>query len=153
MPWNTVNDLHGEFRSLTPTLRYDSFSCLTKQECSVCLIEFKPNAEIKRLSCEHVFHKSCPHLLLEDLQLCYSLPNTSTSLHDLEHLKLLYDSILRDRKLPVPAWKRQNVRYREIPGKLCSLVSKSQELKQRIASGENRERRLPCFNRVEKRLF
>ncbi|XP_071718799.1 uncharacterized protein [Rutidosis leptorrhynchoides] len=58
------------------------------------------------------------------------------SLHDLEHLKLLYNQILRDRKLPGPAWKRQNVRYREIPGKLCSLGSKSQELKQRIASGE-----------------
>ncbi|CAI9105485.1 OLC1v1004415C1 [Oldenlandia corymbosa var. corymbosa] len=58
------------------------------------------------------------------------------SLHDLEHLKLLYNSILRDRKLPGPAWKRQNVQYREIPGKLCSLATKMQELKQRVASGE-----------------
>lgn len=57
-------------------------------------------------------------------------------LHDLEHLKLLYNSILRDRKLPGPAWKRHNVRYREIPGKLCTLTTKSQELKQRVASGE-----------------
>ncbi|GFZ04547.1 tetratricopeptide repeat (TPR)-like superfamily protein [Actinidia rufa] len=57
-------------------------------------------------------------------------------LHDLEHLKLLYNSILRDRKLPGPAWKRQNVRYREIPGKLCSITAKIQQLKQRIASGE-----------------
>ncbi|KAJ4838655.1 hypothetical protein Tsubulata_004248 [Turnera subulata] len=57
-------------------------------------------------------------------------------LHDLEHLKLLYNSILRDRKLPGPVWKRQNVRYREIPGKLCALTTKTQELKQRIASGE-----------------
>ncbi|KAF2304765.1 hypothetical protein GH714_037865 [Hevea brasiliensis] len=52
-------------------------------------------------------------------------------LHDLEHLKLLYNSILRDRKLPGPAWKRHNVRYREIPGKLCALTTKIQELKQR----------------------
>ncbi|GFZ13789.1 tetratricopeptide repeat (TPR)-like superfamily protein [Actinidia rufa] len=37
------------------------------------------------------------------------------SLHDLEHLKLLYNSILRDRKLPGPAWKRHNVQYRESP--------------------------------------
>ncbi|KAK8980976.1 hypothetical protein V6N11_059666 [Hibiscus sabdariffa] len=37
-------------------------------------------------------------------------------LHDLEHLKLLYNTILRDRKLPGPAWKRHYVRYREIPG-------------------------------------
>ncbi|XAR61398.1 hypothetical protein NMG60_11035090 [Bertholletia excelsa] len=58
------------------------------------------------------------------------------SLHDLEHLKLLYNSILRDRKLPGPVWKRQNVRYREIPGKLCALTVKMQELKQRVASGE-----------------
>ncbi|KAL6179620.1 hypothetical protein ACLB2K_051133 [Fragaria x ananassa] len=58
-------------------------------------------------------------------------------LHDLEHLKLLYNSILRDRKLPGPTWKRHNnVRYREIPGKLCVLTTKIQELKQRVASGE-----------------
>ncbi|XP_061353204.1 uncharacterized protein LOC133297980 isoform X2 [Gastrolobium bilobum] len=57
-------------------------------------------------------------------------------LHDLEHLKLLYNSILRDRKLPGPAWKRHNVRYREIPGKLCALTAKIQELKRRLASGD-----------------
>ena len=34
-------------------------------------------------------------------------------LHDLEHLKLLYNSILRDRKLPGPAWKRHNMRDRK----------------------------------------
>lgn len=58
------------------------------------------------------------------------------SLHDLEHLRLLYNSILRDRKLPGPAWRRQYVRYIEIPGKLCTLTTKIQELKQRVASGE-----------------
>ncbi|MBA0611033.1 hypothetical protein Godav_011752, partial [Gossypium davidsonii] len=57
-------------------------------------------------------------------------------LHDLEHLKLLYNSIMRDRKLPGPPWKRHNVRYREIPGKLCALTAKIQRLKQRVASGE-----------------
>lgn len=60
------------------------------------------------------------------------------SLHDLEHLKLLYNSVLRDRKLMGPVWKRQNVQYREIPGKLCSLASKLQQLKQRVAAGETR---------------
>lgn len=59
-------------------------------------------------------------------------------LHDLEHLKLLYNSILRDRKLPGPVWKRQYVSYREIPGKLCALTVKINELKQRVASGETR---------------
>ncbi|CAH8379108.1 unnamed protein product [Eruca vesicaria subsp. sativa] len=58
------------------------------------------------------------------------------SLHDLEHLKLLYNSILRDRKLPGPVWKRHNVRYREIPGKLCVLTTKTQVLKEKIANGE-----------------
>ncbi|KAB2052619.1 hypothetical protein ES319_A12G134700v1 [Gossypium barbadense] len=57
-------------------------------------------------------------------------------LHDLEHLKLLYNTILRDRKLPGPAWKRHYVRYREILGKLCALTTKIQQLKQRVASGE-----------------
>ncbi|KAH9786693.1 TPR REGION domain-containing protein [Citrus sinensis] len=69
-------------------------------------------------------------LLLETIR---CLPDC---LHDLEHLKLLYNAILRDRKLPGPAWKRHNVRYREIPGKLCALTTKIQELKQRVASGE-----------------
>ncbi|KAL1226251.1 hypothetical protein V5N11_017720 [Cardamine amara subsp. amara] len=58
------------------------------------------------------------------------------SLHDLEHLKLLYNTILRDRKLPGPVWKRHNVKYREIPGKLCVLTTKTQKLKQKIANGE-----------------
>ncbi|KAI3497211.1 hypothetical protein L1887_39661 [Cichorium endivia] len=50
-----------EFRSRTPSLLYDSLtlSCRSKQECSVCLTEFKPDSEINRLSCGHVFHKSC----------------------------------------------------------------------------------------------
>ncbi|KAK4741625.1 hypothetical protein SAY87_025213 [Trapa incisa] len=57
-------------------------------------------------------------------------------LHDLEHLKLLYNSILRDRKLPGPRWKRHYVQYREVPGRLCALTVKVQELKKRVASGE-----------------
>ncbi|KAG9459607.1 hypothetical protein H6P81_004115 [Aristolochia fimbriata] len=57
-------------------------------------------------------------------------------LRDLEHLKLLYDTVLRDRKLPGPAWKRHAVRYREVSGKLRSLNAKIQELRQRVASGE-----------------
>ncbi|KAK7269622.1 hypothetical protein RIF29_22355 [Crotalaria pallida] len=68
--------------------------------------------------------------ILETIR-CYT-----DSLHDLEHLKLLYNTILRDRKLPGPAWKRHNVRYREIPGKLCALTVKIQALKKRVASGE-----------------
>ncbi|KAI3990139.1 hypothetical protein MKX01_029117 [Papaver californicum] len=57
-------------------------------------------------------------------------------LRDLEHLKLLYDSILRDRKLPGPNWKRHNVRYRDVPCNLRALTTKIQELRQRVGSGE-----------------
>ncbi|XP_057424774.1 uncharacterized protein LOC130718258 [Lotus japonicus] len=70
--------------------------------------------------------------LLESIR-CYP-----DCLHDLEHLKLLYNSILRDRKLAGPIWKRHNIRYGEIPGKLCTLAVKSQQLKQRVAAGETR---------------
>lgn len=59
-------------------------------------------------------------------------------LHDLEHLKLLYNTILRDRKLAGPLWKRHNVRYNEIPGKLCTLTAKIQQLKQKLSCGETR---------------
>ncbi|KAL0437723.1 UNVERIFIED_CONTAM: hypothetical protein Sradi_0480200 [Sesamum radiatum] len=38
--------------------------------------------------------------------------------------------------MPGPVWKRQSVQHREIPGKLCSLASKIQQLKQRVAAGE-----------------
>ncbi|KAE8665496.1 hypothetical protein F3Y22_tig00112614pilonHSYRG00142 [Hibiscus syriacus] len=52
-----------------------------------------------------------------------------------------YNTILRDRKLPGPAWKRHYVCYREIPGKLCALTTKIQQLKQRVASGLVRRKR------------
>ncbi|KAL6506793.1 hypothetical protein OROHE_022230 [Orobanche hederae] len=51
-----------EFRSQTPAMRYGSIfvcDCLRNQECSICLSEFDPTTEINRLSCGHVFHKSC----------------------------------------------------------------------------------------------
>ncbi|XP_047313011.1 uncharacterized protein LOC124916329 [Impatiens glandulifera] len=83
-----------------------------------------------------VLDPSCIEALTIRASLFETIRCLPDSLHDLEHLKLVYSSILRDRKQPGPAWKRQTVRYREIPGKLCSLTSKSQELKQRIASGE-----------------
>lgn len=50
-----------EFRSRFPPIRYDSI-CMCEhleQECSVCLIEFAPDAEINQLSCGHVFHATC----------------------------------------------------------------------------------------------
>lgn len=58
------------------------------------------------------------------------------SLHDLEHLKLLYNSILRDKKLPGPVWKKTKFCYSEIPGKLCALGVKIHELKSRVSKGE-----------------
>ncbi|KAK6937299.1 hypothetical protein RJ641_030807 [Dillenia turbinata] len=79
---------------------------------------------------------SCIEALSTRASLLESIRCIPDCLHDLEHLRLLYNSILRDRKLPGPAWKRQSVRYREIPGKLCALSTKIQELKQRVAMGE-----------------
>lgn len=79
---------------------------------------------------------SCLQALETRAALLESVRCFPDSLHDLEHLKLLYNSILRDRKLPGPVWKRHNVRYREIPGKLCVLTSRIQQLKERIANGE-----------------
>ncbi|KAJ4905478.1 Heat shock protein DnaJ with tetratricopeptide repeat [Raphanus sativus] len=79
---------------------------------------------------------SCLRALETRAALLESVRCFADSLHDLEHLKLLYNSILRDRKLPGPVWKRHNVRYREIPGKLCVLTSKTQQLKEKIANGE-----------------
>ncbi|WOL00295.1 hypothetical protein Cni_G09008 [Canna indica] len=58
-------------------------------------------------------------------------------LHDLEHLKLLYDAILRDRKLPGPPWRpHHDVRYRDIPADLRALTARIQQLRGRIAGGE-----------------
>ncbi|XP_042490046.1 uncharacterized protein LOC122070011 [Macadamia integrifolia] len=37
-------------------------------------------------------------------------------LHDLEHWKLLCDSILRDRKILGLVWKRHNIQYHDVPG-------------------------------------
>ncbi|BAT74754.1 probable E3 ubiquitin-protein ligase XERICO [Vigna umbellata] len=50
-----------EFRSRTPTLRFDSVCCCKRPEhdCSVCLTQFEPESEINRLSCGHLFHKAC----------------------------------------------------------------------------------------------
>lgn len=79
---------------------------------------------------------SCIQALSTRASLLETIRCLPDCLHDLEHLKLLYNSILRDRKLPGPAWKRQHVRYREIPGKLCALTSKIQALKQKVAAGE-----------------
>ncbi|ONK63266.1 uncharacterized protein A4U43_C07F13180 [Asparagus officinalis] len=68
------------------------------------------------------------------MELVRSLPDC---LRDLDHLKLLYDSVLRDRKLPGPAWKpHYDVRYRDIPSSLRVLTGRIQELRRRVASGE-----------------
>ncbi|CAL9753573.1 unnamed protein product [Musa acuminata subsp. burmannicoides] len=58
-------------------------------------------------------------------------------LHDLEHLKLLYDAILRDRKLLGPPWRpHRDLRYRDIPANLRALIARIQRLRGRIAAGE-----------------
>ncbi|KAJ3699779.1 hypothetical protein LUZ61_003484 [Rhynchospora tenuis] len=68
-------------------------------------------------------------------EMLHALPDC---LRDLDHLKLLYDSILRDGKLPGPPWRwpHQEIRLREIPMSLRALTSRIQELRSRIAAGE-----------------
>ncbi|KFK37483.1 hypothetical protein AALP_AA4G263300 [Arabis alpina] len=82
------------------------------------------------------FEPSCIKALETRAELLETVRCFPDSLHDLEHLKLLYNTILRDRKLPGPIWKQHNVKYREIPGKLCVLTTKTQKLKEKIANGE-----------------
>lgn len=51
-----------EFRSRTPTVRFDTICGCKKpyeRECSVCLTNFEPESEINHLGCGHVFHKVC----------------------------------------------------------------------------------------------
>ncbi|XP_047966558.1 probable E3 ubiquitin-protein ligase XERICO [Salvia hispanica] len=51
-----------EFRSQMPAMRFDSLSMHDNnpgQECSICLSEFEPNAEVNHLTCSHVFHNVC----------------------------------------------------------------------------------------------
>ncbi|KAI3414389.1 uncharacterized protein J3R85_016389 [Psidium guajava] len=79
---------------------------------------------------------TCIQALETRAQLLEGIRCIPDCLHDLEHLKLLYNTILRDRKLPGPAWKHHHVQYREIPGRLCTLTTKIQELKQLVASGK-----------------
>ncbi|KAK6142368.1 hypothetical protein DH2020_022716 [Rehmannia glutinosa] len=49
------------FRSQIPAMRYESIFIRDRlaQECSICLSEFEQNAVVNRLSCGHVFHKTC----------------------------------------------------------------------------------------------
>ncbi|KAK9704797.1 hypothetical protein RND81_07G011900 [Saponaria officinalis] len=74
--------------------------------------------------------------LLERAGLFEMIGCITDAVHDLEHVKLLYNSILRDRKPAGPAWKRRSVSYREIPGRLVTLCARMNRLKQRIAKGE-----------------
>ncbi|XP_042391319.1 uncharacterized protein LOC121982363 isoform X1 [Zingiber officinale] len=54
---------------------------------------------------------------------------------DLDHLKLLYDSILRDGKLPGSAWRpRHGVRYRDVAAEHRALVARVQQLKSQVAA-------------------
>ncbi|XP_065041349.1 uncharacterized protein LOC135675009 [Musa acuminata AAA Group] len=57
------------------------------------------------------------------------------SLSDLDHLKLLYDSILRDGKLPGPPWRpHHGVRYRDIPVEHRALAARIQQLRCQVAA-------------------
>lgn len=70
----------------------------------------------------------------EVLESIRSLPDC---LRDLDHLKLLYDAVLRDRKLPGPVWRpHSDVRYGDIGGCLRALTVRIQEMRKKFATGE-----------------
>ncbi|KAJ0230035.1 E3 ubiquitin-protein ligase XERICO [Hirschfeldia incana] len=51
-----------EFRNRTPTMKFESLCKCKKQadnECSVCLSKFEEDSEINKLTCGHLFHKTC----------------------------------------------------------------------------------------------
>ncbi|KAF5949390.1 hypothetical protein HYC85_011383 [Camellia sinensis] len=55
----------------TPAVRFESVCeglLLPEQECSVCLTDFEPDAEINHLPCGHVFHKMCLEKWLKYLE-------------------------------------------------------------------------------------
>ncbi|XP_057854540.1 uncharacterized protein LOC131064421 isoform X1 [Cryptomeria japonica] len=56
------------------------------------------------------------------------------TLQDLEHLKLLYESILRHQKLPGPVWKQRCIRYRDAEGNLQHLNRRINDTLQRLFS-------------------
>lgn len=58
----------------------------------------------------------------------------SEYMQDLEHLRLLYESILRQHKFPGPVWKHQKLNYRDVHGNLQFLNSKILTMKQRLSS-------------------
>ncbi|KAH9298329.1 hypothetical protein KI387_030011, partial [Taxus chinensis] len=53
---------------------------------------------------------------------------------DLEHLKLLHESILCHQKLPGPKWKHPNANFRDIHKNLQYLNSKIHIIKQRLSN-------------------
>ncbi|XP_074572295.1 uncharacterized protein LOC141828764 [Curcuma longa] len=56
-------------------------------------------------------------------------------LRDLDHLKLLYDSILRDGKLPGQAWRpHHGVRYRDVATEHRALAARVRQLKSQVAA-------------------
>lgn len=66
-----------------------------------------------------------------------SIRSFSDCLRDLDHLKLLYDAILRDRKLPGPSWRQHNgIRYGDIGGDLKKLTTRIQTMRQKLGKGE-----------------
>ncbi|URD81930.1 DNAJ heat shock N-terminal domain-containing protein [Musa troglodytarum] len=85
-------------------------------------------------------YPSCIAALRSRADLFEAVRALADCLHDLEHLKLLYDAILRDRKLPGPPWRlHSDVRYRDIPANLRALTARIQQLRGRIAGGEGND--------------
>lgn len=57
-PSEPVDSYNEEFRSRTPTIRFDAI-CSFEHDCPVCLTQFDPESEINCLSCGHLVHNVC----------------------------------------------------------------------------------------------
>eukprot|EP00826_Nyctotherus_ovalis_P034482 TRINITY_DN2880_c0_g2_i1.p1 TRINITY_DN2880_c0_g2~~TRINITY_DN2880_c0_g2_i1.p1 ORF type:complete len:142 (+),score=7.45 TRINITY_DN2880_c0_g2_i1:639-1064(+) len=69
-----ISDSHSrlcKILSKTMEFRYSSQSpTFIHSLCAVCLVEFKSGCRIRKLGCEHVFHKNCIDPWLEQKIMC-----------------------------------------------------------------------------------
>uniref|UniRef100_A0A7N0SV68 RING-type domain-containing protein n=1 Tax=Kalanchoe fedtschenkoi TaxID=63787 RepID=A0A7N0SV68_KALFE len=56
----SLNDYRNHIERKMPTVRYDSGATkICSEECAVCLSRFEDGDEMRKLRCEHWFHKAC----------------------------------------------------------------------------------------------
>jgi len=77
-----------------PVVKFDQASFIEQNfslECSICLAEFENNEDLRRLPCNHFFHKNCVDTWLQENGTCPMCRN-DISHHPRENLSLHQDS-------------------------------------------------------------